>query len=120
MTNCIPEEYFAYELLTRSTGEKIYCTNTSWVTWFLGGRKGAELYHFVMETFFYCLREYDKVPHYYMIDFLIAIACKELGGVENALQKIPVNNINATELQKHLQEPYIKEQVTMQILFISI
>lgn len=109
MTDCIPEEYFAYELLTRSTGEKIYCTNTSWVTWFLGGRKGAELYHFVMETFFYCLREYDKVPHYYMIDFLIAIACRELEGVENALRKIPVNNKNATELQKHLQEPYIEE-----------
>lgn len=109
MTDCLPEVLFEYELMTRSTGEKIYCTNVSWVTWFLGGRKGEELYRFIMEAFFYYLKDHDKVLHYYMIDFLIAVACREVGGVEKKLAKIPVNNKCATELQKHLREVFEKE-----------
>lgn len=104
MTDYLPEEYFEYELITRSTGEKVYCTNVSWVTWFLGGKIGEELYRFIMEAFFYYFREHDEILHYYMIDYLIAIACQEIAGIEKKLGKIPVNNKSATELQKHLRE----------------
>ncbi|MCM1174193.1 MAG: capsular polysaccharide synthesis protein [Blautia sp.] len=109
MTDRLPEECFAQELLTRSTGEKIYCTNVSWVTWFLGGRRGEELYRFIMEAFFCYLKDNDEIPHYYMIDFLIAIACRNIAGVEEKLGKIPVNNECATRLQKHLREAYEEE-----------
>lgn len=106
MTDGLPEECFSYEIMTRSTGEKIYCTNVSWVTWFLGGKQGEELYRFIMEAFFCYLKGHDEILHYYMIDFLIAIACKEIAGVEERFQKIPDNNRNAAELQKHLKETF--------------
>ncbi len=109
MTDRLPEACFSYEILTRSTGERIYCTDVSWVTWFLGGRKGQELYRFLMEAFFYYLKEYDKILHYYMIDFLIAIACNEIEGIRETFQKISVNNQNAAELQKYLAEAYDRE-----------
>lgn len=109
MTDRLPEACFAYEILTRSTGEKIYRTGVSWVTWFLGGRKGQELYRFLMEAFFYYLREHEEILHYYMIDFLIAIACNEIEGIEETFRKIPVNNENAAELQKYLAAAYDRE-----------
>lgn len=109
MTAPLPEMCFTHEIWTRSTGEKIYCTNSFWVTWFLGGKQGEELYRFIMEAFFYYLKDHDKVYHYYMIDFLIAIACTEIAGIEEKFNKIPVNNRNATELQKHLRETFDEE-----------
>lgn len=109
MTGRLPESCFDYDILTRSTGEKIYCTGVSWVTWFLGGKKGEELYRFVMEAFFYYLKDHEEVPHYYMIDFLIAAACREAAGVEEKFRRIPVNNVSATELQRHLKETYDEE-----------
>lgn len=102
----LPEECFEYDIMTRSTGEKIYCTNVSWVTWFLGGRKEEALYRFIMEAFFAYLKSNDEISNYYMIDFLIAIACRELEGIEEKLKKVPINNINATQLQKHLHEAF--------------
>lgn len=102
----LPEECFEYDIMTRSTGEKIYCTNVSWVTWFLGGRKEEALYRFIMEAFFAYLKSNDEISNYYMIDFLIAIACRELEGIEEKLKKVPINNINATRLQKHLHEAF--------------
>lgn len=109
LTERLPEECFQYEILTRSTGEKIYCTNVSWVTWFLGSRKGEELYRFLMEAFFYYLKGHEEMLHYYMIDFLIAAACRNLSGIEEKMKKIPVNNVNAVELQKHLGEAFDRE-----------
>lgn len=109
MTDRLPEACFDYEILTRCTGEKIYRTGVSWVTWFLGGRKGQELYRFLMEAFFYYFREHGEILHYYMIDYLIAIACNEIEGIEERFQKIPVNNMNAAELQKYLTAAYDRE-----------
>ncbi len=102
----LPEECFAYEIMTRSTGERVYCTNVSWVTWFLGGRKKEELFRFVMEAFFAYFKHYDEISNYYMIDFLIAIACRELEGIEKKLSKVTINNVHATQLQKHLHEVF--------------
>ena len=109
LTDSLPERCFSYEILSRSTGEGIYCTNVSWVTWFLGAVKGEELYRFMMEAFFYVLKHGGEICHYYMIDFLIAIACREISGVEQKMQKIPVNNVNAVQLQKHLKERFTWE-----------
>ncbi len=109
LTDRIPEEYFLYETMTRSTGEKIYGTDVSWVTWFLGGKKGGKLYRFLMEAFFWYLKNHDGLFHYYMIDFLIAVACRELPGVEETFRKIPVNNGNADRLQRHLSEAFDQE-----------
>ncbi len=102
----LPEECFEYEIMTRSTGERIYCTNVSWVTWFLGGRKREEMFRFIMEAFFSYLSCYDEISNYYMIDFLIAISCRELEGIEEKLSKVPINNVHATQLQKHLHEAF--------------
>ena len=41
-----------------------------------------------------------------MIDFLIAIACRELEGIEKKLSKVTINNVHATQLQKHLHEVF--------------
>lgn len=109
MTGKLPEEYFNYSLFTRTTGEGIYCTGVSWVTWFLGARKGEELFRFLMEMFFAYFRSHRKAIHYYMIDFLIAIACRSLPGVEEKFRRIPMNNLHGTELQKHLSEEYDPE-----------
>lgn len=109
VTEHLPEAYFDYEILSRSTGEKIYCTKVSWVTWFLAGKKGEELYRFIMEAFFYYLRDHDEIVNYYMIDFLIAIACNEIAGIEHKMRKIPVNNVSAVQLQKYLGEEYSPE-----------
>lgn len=102
----LPEECFEYDIMTRSTGERVYCTNVSWVTWFLGGRRKEAIYRFIMEAFFAYLKFHDEISNYYMIDFLIAIACRELEGIEEKLSKVPINNIHATELQKHLHEEF--------------
>lgn len=109
LTADLPESCFAYEILTRSTGEQIYCTDVSWVTWFLGGKKGQELYRFLMKAFFYYLKDHESLIHYYMIDFLIAIACREISGIASQMQKIPVNNVNAAELQKYLGEKFDRD-----------
>lgn len=67
------------------------------------------MYRFIMEAFFYYLKAHDEIVNYYMIDFLIAIACNEVVGIENKMRKIPVNNVNAVELQRHLREEFTLE-----------
>ena len=110
---CRPLEssFLDYTLYTRNLPETQYCTNAMWSGWFMYSKPGNKLFCFLMESFFYYFSVHDKIKYYFMIDYLIAIACNTFQDVENQLKSIPYNNEGAQELAKHITEPYDEQKL---------
>ncbi len=107
MNDDIPLDVFNYDIYTRNIKTHEFGSKSCWAGWFLYAKyAGQEMFKFVMEAFFYFYKQYDTIPYYLMIDYLTAIASNEIREVENKLNSVPCNNINAIELAKHLNEPF--------------
>ena len=109
-----------YALYTRNLFETQYCTNAMWSGWFMYSKPGNKLFCFLMESFFYYFSVYDKIKYYFMIDYLIAIACNTFQDVESQLKAIPYNNEGAQELAKHITEPYDEQKLKIYLKNSSI
>lgn len=102
----LEEEILDFSIYTRNLPETQYCTKVMWADWFLYAKPGNQLFQFLMEGFFFYFSLYEKIPYYFMVDYIIAIACNNFPDVEAQLKKIPFNNEKAMELGKHLTEIY--------------
>jgi len=102
--NPLPKDILNYSIYTRSLPETQFCADAMWAGWFLYAKPGNKLFCFLYESFFYYFKTHDRIKHYFMIDYIIAIASNTFLEVEEQLKKIPYNNERATELAKHLLE----------------
>lgn len=100
-----------FPFYTRNLPETQYCSNAMWSGWFLYTIPGNKLFCFLMESFFYYFSIHSKIKHYFMIDYLIAIACNLYRDIEEQLKAVPYNNEGAQELLKHITEPFDDEKV---------
>lgn len=103
-------DIMTYPIYTRSLQETQYCTDTMWAGWFMYAKAGNMLFRFLMESFYFYFSTHDKIRHYLMIDYLVAIACNTFPEVRAQLKKIPYNNEGALELAKHLTEEFDKRR----------
>lgn len=100
------EEILKYPVYTRNLAETQYCADAMWSGWFFYAKPGNLLFGFLMESLFYYFSAHDRIQYYFMIDYLIAIACNTFPEVERQLKAVPYNNEGAQELARHLLEPY--------------
>ena len=105
----LDEKILDYPIYTRNLSETQYCANAMWAGWFLYAKPGSLLFQFLMEGFFYYFSVYDKIKYYFMVDYIISIACNIFPEIEKQLRDVPYNNERAGELGKHLLEN-IEEQ----------
>lgn len=106
----LDEKILDYPLYTRNLPETQYCANAMWAGWFLYAKPGSRLFQFLMEGFFYYFSVYDKIKYYFMVDYIISIACNIFPEIEGQLRDIPYNNERAGELGKHLMEKFEKQK----------
>lgn len=116
----LEEDILNYQIYTRNLPEIQYCANAMWSGWFLYAKPGNKLFAFLMESFFYYFSVYDKIKYYFMVDYVIAIACNIFPEVEKQLKEVPYNNEGAQELVKHLMEPYDEQQLEEYIKNTSV
>ena len=116
----LEEDILNYQIYTRNRPEIQYCANAMWSGWFLYAKPGNKLFAFLMESFFYYFSVYDKIKYYFMVDYVIAIACNIFPEVEKQLKEVPYNNEGAQELVKHLMEPYDEQQLEEYIKNTSV
>lgn len=109
-----------YEIYTRNLPEVQFCTKAMWTIGFLYTKPGNRLFLFVMEGFFYYFSKHDSILCYFMMDYLIAIACNMFPEIEKQLQSVPYNNGGAFELVKHLNEVFDKTKFEEYIKGTSI
>lgn len=102
----LESDIFEYPLYTRNLPGTQFCTNVMWSNWFLYSKKGNVLFQFLMEAFFYYYMTHDSIKYYFMVDYIIAIACNIFPQVEEMMKLIPYNNGDALELGKHLTEKF--------------
>lgn len=106
----LDEKILDYPLYTRNLPETQYCANAMWAGWFLYAKPGSQLFQFLMEGFFYYFSVYDKIKYYFMVDYIISIACNIFPEIEKQLRDVPYNNERACELGKHLLEKFEKQK----------
>ena len=99
-----------YPLYTRNLPETQYCANAMWAGWFLYAKPGSQLFQFLMEGFFYYFSVHDKIKYYFMVDYIISIACNMFPEIEKQLRDVPYNNERAGELGKHLLENFEEQK----------
>ncbi len=99
-----------YPLYTRNIPETQYCTRTMWAGWFFYAKPGHKLFLFLWESFYYYFSVYDRITDYFMVDYMIALACNLFPEIERQLQEVPYNNEGAQELGKHLTETFCQER----------
>lgn len=97
-------------LYTRNLPETQYCANAMWAGWFLYAKPGSQLFQFLMEGFFYYFSVHDKIKYYFMVDYIISIACNMFPEIEKQLRDVPYNNERAGELGKHLLENFEEQK----------
>ena len=114
------EEILDHPIYTRNLPETQYCTDAMWSGWFLYAKPGNKLFAFLMESFFYYFSVHDRIRYYFMVDYIIAIACNTFPEVEKQLKAVPYNNEGAQELVKHLWEPYDEGQMEEYIKNTSV
>jgi hypothetical protein len=114
------EDILDHPIYTRNLSETQYCADTMWSGWFLFAKPGNILFCFLMESFFYYFSIHDKIKYYFMVDYLIAIACNTFPEVEKQLKAVPYNNEGAQELVRHLMEPYNERQMKEYIKNTSV
>lgn len=102
----LDSEILQYPFYTRNIPETQYCTSAMWAGWFMYGKPGNPLFQFVSEGFYYYYSKYDKIKYYFTIDYLIALACNRIPGVQDLLKAVPYNNEKAAELLSHLTEQF--------------
>ena len=113
-------EILDHPIYTRNLPETQYCTDAMWSGWFLYAKPGNKLFAFLMESFFYYFSVHDRIRYYFMVDYIIAIACNTFPEVEKQLKAVPYNNEGAQELVKHLWEPYDEGQMEEYIKNTSV
>lgn len=107
LTDRLPLNITDYDIYTRNNGGKEFGSQVSWGIWLItANRSGYLLYRFVMEAYFYFYEKYDRALYYLMTDYLIGIACNQFTEIEECMRRIPINNISAMEMMRHLAEPY--------------
>ena len=106
----LDEKILDYPVYTRNLPETQYCANAMWAGWFLYVKPGSRLFQFLMEGFFYYFSVYDKIKYYFMVDYIISIACNIFPEIEKQLRDVPYNNERAGELGKYLFEKYEKQK----------
>lgn len=116
----LPRKILGYPLYTRNLPETQYCADAMWSGWFFYAKPGNKLFAFLMESFFYYFLSHDKIRYYFMVDYVIAIACNTFPEVKKQLKAIPYNNEGAQELLKHLLEPYERQRMEDYIKNTSI
>lgn len=114
------EEILDHPIYTRNLPETQYCADAMWSGWFLYAKPGNKLFAFLMESFFYYFSVHDRIRYYFMVDYIIAIACNTFPEVEKQLKAVPYNNEGAQELVKHLWEPYDEGQIKEYIKNTSV
>ena len=113
-------EILDHPIYTRNLPETQYCADAMWSGWFLYAKPGNKLFAFLMESFFYYFSVHDRIRYYFMVDYIIAIACNTFPEVEKQLKAVPYNNEGAQELVKHLWEPYDEGQIKEYIKNTSV
>ena len=113
-------EILDHPIYTRNLPETQYCADAMWSGWFLYAKPGNKLFAFLMESFFYYFSVHDRIRYYFMVDYIIAIACNTFPEVEKQLKAVPYNNEGAQELVKHLWEPYDEGQMEEYIKNTSV
>lgn len=106
----LDEKILDYPLYTRNLPETQYCANAMWAGWFWYAKPGSRLFQFLMEGFFYYFSVKDKIKYYFMVDYIISIACNMFPEIEKQLRDVPYNNERAGELGKHLLEKFEKQK----------
>ena len=99
-----------YDFYTRNLPETQYCADAMWAGWFMYSKPGDIMFLFLMESFFFYFLKHDTLQQYFMIDYLIAIACNTFQEVEDRINRVPFNNERALELGRHLAENYDEEK----------
>ena len=63
-----------------------------------------------MEAYCYYLKENDTVKYYLTGDYLMGIACNTFPEVFKTLDRVPLNNVQAMDLMRHLSDEYCEEK----------
>jgi len=112
LTDYMPDECWCreYDIYTRNIKSTEFATKTSWAIWLLCAQKGELLFRFVMEAYYYYLKGNDSIKYYLTTDYLIGIACNTFPEVERKLDMVPLNNVQAMDLMRHLNDEYDEEK----------
>ena len=100
----IPDEAFSLEYYTIRYGEKpVYDWYTiSFYRWagfcFAAKNTDSLLFSFMREMFYEYWNNHDKLMHYLLIDYFLAIAFDEFPEFRQAWENIPVNNSHCLKL----------------------
>lgn len=106
----LDKEILDYSLYTRNLPETQYCTEAMWAGWFFYAQPGQKLFQFLWESFYYYFSVYDRITDYFMVDYVIALACNLFPEIKRQLQAVPYNNERAQELGRHLTEIFQEEK----------
>ncbi|MGN0603859.1 MAG: capsular polysaccharide synthesis protein [Oscillospiraceae bacterium] len=106
----MPSEWFNYNFFTCKGKDYHFASYSEVSLWFIGGRKGNELFSFVREGFLNYYKYNNKIKYYLMVDYLIQLAFDTIPCLKQQHSEIPYNNENADILKNHLKENYSEQE----------
>lgn len=108
LTTPLKEEIFERDLFTHRRVD-LKSTNISkanWAAYIIGGKKNHILFKYINEALLFYWKIYDNQIDYFLIDYIIATAYKELPYIQEEINKIPYNNPEIFTLSKYMNKKY--------------
>lgn len=108
LTTPLKEEIFERDLFThrRIDLKSTNISKANWASYIIGGKKNHILFKYINEALLFYWKIYDNQIDYFLTDYIIATAYKELPYIQEEINKIPYNNPEIFTLSKYMNKKY--------------
>lgn len=113
ISDTVPDNYQNFELIMRKKG---YDANLPYVPkgrWGMSliatGYTNTNFFNYMCDAYNEYFSKYDVALHFFIVDYLIALAYENIGVIKKLIDDIPVNNQNNRALHNVLNKPFDKE-----------
>lgn len=119
LSNDLPPHYFDRRVFSPKSKktDNTYVSDYRWATWAIGGDKGSILFEYVcrmLET--YWVNE-NRVIHYYLFDYIIALGYDNIPAIKEVIDAIPYTNPRKHDLCDLLNTSYDKGRERSDAIF---
>lgn len=121
----IPEQFYSDIFSIKNEAPGYHVSNYYWTSFLFYGKKGNVFFDFVKNFFFEYWKEEDKLIHYLLVDYTIAIAYDTVPEIARLIDEIPYNNPQRSNLSKLFRttaeyDPKVFEQTTSDTQFFKL
>lgn len=90
--------------------ESDFVSNGQWSVFLIGATADHPLFNFLSNAFLQYFEKYDFLIDYFLMDYLISIACNNINEINKDISDVSVNNTNTYFIQKHINQTFIQNE----------